>query len=109
MCPWVLVVSFIRARWLNKLRPAAPHEGGRAGGPDSTYRDHWCFQVGEKLHFSRVILALGAMLIFSASFNGKKPRIVRVILVSGYHANLLSHRKTKNLELSVSSLRRGPC
>ena len=40
----------------------------------------------KKQHFSRVILVLGAMLIFPVSFKGKKPRIVRVVLVCRGHA-----------------------
>ena len=69
----MLVVSFIRTRWLDKHRPAgASQKGGRAEGPDGTHRDHWWLQLKKRLHFSRVILAPGAMLIFSASLKRKK-------------------------------------
>ena len=43
----------------------------------------------EKLHFSRVILALGTMLIFSGSLNGKKNLKLCVSSLCGGHANLL--------------------
>ena len=33
-------------------------KGGWAGGPEGTYRDHWCFRRMKKT-FSRVILVLG--------------------------------------------------
>ena len=72
-------VSFIRTRWLNKLRLRAPHKSGRAGGPDSTYRDHWWLQLGKNAFLTR------------------DP-------CTGGHADLLyiAQRK-KNLELCVSA------
>ena len=46
----------------------------RAGGADGTCRDHWWSPL-EKMHFSHVILALGAVLIFSVSFNGREKKL----------------------------------
>ena len=40
-------------------------KGGRAGGPDGTKSDHWCFQRREK-HFSR-ILGMETMLMTQTS------------------------------------------
>ena len=85
-------MSYILIRSLGELQPeGASQKFGRAGGPDSFYRDHWWLQLGKKkLYFSRVILALGAILIFSVSFNGKKNvPIAWVSLVPVDHANLL--------------------
>ena len=49
----VLVESFNRTRWLDKLRPAgASQKGGWAGGPDGTYRDHWCSHCRKICHAS---------------------------------------------------------
>ena len=53
-------------------------KGGWAGGPDGTYRDHWCSQCRKK-PFSRVIFVLGAMLNFQHRSSGD-PQFVRVIL-----------------------------
>ena len=55
-------------------------KSGRAGGPDGTFRDHWCSHCRKKEKpFSRVILVLGTMLIFLYRSTGD-PRIVHVIL-----------------------------
>ena len=98
-------------------------KGGRAGGPDGTYRDHRRFHRRKK-SFSHVILALGAMLICSVSFHGTSSNCACRPCAPGR-----LHRTTKKknachpctramqihpksvttfLELYVSSLHRGP-
>ena len=57
-----------------------------------TYRDHWCYSW-EKLHFSRVILVLGVLRIFSVSFNGRKKLELRVSSLCQDHDNLLLKKK----------------
>ena len=63
----MLIVSFTRACWLNKLKPAGClTKADRLEGPMApivTTGYNW----RKKEHFSRVVLVLGAMLIFAVS------------------------------------------
>ena len=67
MDPSVLVESFNRTRWLDKLRP--PGASQKADGPEGPMAKT----------FSHVILVLGAMLIFQYRSTGDQ-QFVRVIL-----------------------------
>ena len=78
MDPWVLVESFNRTRWLDKLRPAGASQKGMGRRARWPYRDHWCSH-GRKKTLSRVILVLEATLFFLCRAT-EDPRIVRVIL-----------------------------
>ena len=49
----MLVESYSRSRWLDKLRPAGTQRGGWVGGLDGTCRGHWLIPLLKKrLHFS---------------------------------------------------------
>ena len=71
--------SFNRTRWLDKFRPAGASR--KADGPEGLMAPIVTtgISVAREKTFSRVILVLGAMLIFLYR-STEDPRIVRVIL-----------------------------
>ena len=93
-------------------------KGGKAGGPDGTYRDHWCFHRRKKKPFSHVILVLEAMSICSVSSHGRSTNCAchpcaQAMQCSPYREQILRRGHailqpvTTFLELCVSTLRRG--
>jgi len=76
----VLVESFNRTRWLDKLRPAgASQEADGPEGPMAPIVTTGILIVKKEKTFSHVILVLGAMLIFQYR-STRDPQFVRVIL-----------------------------